>query len=46
VCGESSTDAVRQALTSVGQVITASAATIGVTFLAISFAQMGGADPM
>lgn len=39
--GESSTDAVRQALTSVGKVITASAATIGITFLAISFAQMG-----
>jgi RND superfamily putative drug exporter len=39
--GKSSTDAVRQALTSVGKVITASAATIGVTFLAISFAQMG-----
>ncbi len=34
-------DAVRQALSSVGKVITASAATIGVTFLAISFARMG-----
>lgn len=39
--GQNSTDAVRQALTSVGKVITASAATIGITFLAISFAQMG-----
>ena len=39
--GERSDDAVRQALTSVGKVITASAATIGVTFLAISFARMG-----
>jgi RND superfamily putative drug exporter len=39
--GEGSDDAVRQALTSVGKVITASAATIGVTFLAISFARMG-----
>lgn len=33
--------AVRQALTSVGKVITASAATIGITFLGISFAKMG-----
>jgi len=39
--GASSDDAVRQALGSVGKVITASAATIGVTFLAISFARMG-----
>lgn len=39
--GESSDDAVRQALVSVGKVITASAATIGVTFLGISFARMG-----
>jgi RND superfamily putative drug exporter len=39
--GESSDDAVRQALTSVGKVITASAATIGITFLGISFAKMG-----
>ena len=39
--GESSDDAVRQALISVGKVITASAATIGITFLAISFARMG-----
>ena len=37
----SSDDAVRHALTSVGKVITASAATIGITFLAISFARMG-----
>ncbi|MDH6243367.1 RND family transporter [Mycobacterium sp. OTB74] len=34
-------DAVRWALTSVGKVITASAATVGVTFLGISFARMG-----
>ena len=39
--GDSSDDAVRNALTSVGKVITASAATIGLTFLAISFARMG-----
>lgn len=39
--GESSDDAVRQALGSVGKVITASAATIGITFLGISFAKMG-----
>lgn len=39
--GDASDDAVRAALTSVGKVITASAATIGVTFLAISFARMG-----
>lgn len=39
--GDSSDDAVRQALGSVGKVITASAATIGLTFLAISFARMG-----
>ncbi len=39
--GESSHDAVRLALTSVGKVITASAATIGLTFLGISFARMG-----
>ena len=39
--GESSDDAVRHALVSVGKVITASAATIGVTFLGISFARMG-----
>lgn len=34
-------DAVRQALGSVGKVITASAATVGVTFVGISFAKMG-----
>lgn len=39
--GEESGEAVRQALTSVGKVITASAATIGITFLGISFAKMG-----
>ena len=39
--GDESTDAVRKALTSVGKVITASAATVGVTFLGISFAKMG-----
>ncbi|MGB8403077.1 MAG: RND family transporter [Mycobacterium sp.] len=39
--GESSDDAVRQALHSVGKVITASAATVGLTFLGISFAKMG-----
>lgn len=39
--GDGSDDAVRHALTSVGKVITASAATIGLTFLAISFAKMG-----
>ncbi|MCB0924515.1 MAG: RND family transporter [Mycobacterium sp.] len=39
--GESSDDAVRRALGSVGKVITASAATVGLTFLAISFARMG-----
>jgi RND superfamily putative drug exporter len=39
--GESSDDAVRRALASVGKVIPASAATIGLTFLAISFARMG-----
>lgn len=39
--GDGSDDAVRRALTSVGKVITASAATIGLTFLAISFAKMG-----
>jgi RND superfamily putative drug exporter len=40
-CGAASDEAVRQALGSVGKVITASAATIGLTFLAISFARMG-----
>lgn len=39
--GETSDDAVRRALSSVGKVITASAATIGLTFLGISFAKMG-----
>ncbi|WP_395308893.1 RND family transporter [Mycobacterium sp. AMU20-3851] len=39
--GSDSDQAVRQALASVGKVITASAATVGVTFLAISFAKMG-----
>lgn len=39
--GESSDDAVRHALASVGKVITASAATVGLTFGAISFARMG-----
>ncbi len=34
-------DAVRRALISIGKVITASAATVGVTFLGISFARMG-----
>ncbi len=39
--GDGSDDAVRHALVSVGKVITASAATVGITFLAISFAKMG-----
>lgn len=39
--GAGSDEAVRRALASVGKVITASAATIGLTFLAISFARMG-----
>ena len=39
--GESSDEAVRRALMSVGKVIAASAATVGITFLAISFARMG-----
>ena len=39
--GENPGDAVRQALGSVGKVITASAATIAITFLGISFARMG-----
>ena len=34
-------DAVRAAMISIGKVITASAATVGVTFLVMSFAQMG-----
>ena len=39
--GEDPHDAVRKALGSVGKVITASAATVGVTFVGISFAKMG-----
>jgi RND superfamily putative drug exporter len=39
--GSDSDDAVRRALISIGKVITASAATVGITFLGISFAQMG-----
>lgn len=39
--GATSEDAVRQALSSIGKVITASAATVGITFLGISFAKMG-----
>ena len=34
-------DAVKQALISIGKVITASAATVGVTFIGLSFAKMG-----
>ena len=34
-------DAVKRALISIGKVITASAATVGITFLGISFAKMG-----
>ena len=34
-------DAVKRALISIGKVITASAATVGITFLGISFARMG-----
>ena len=34
-------DAVRRAMISIGKVITASAATVGVTFIGISFAKMG-----
>ena len=34
-------DAVRRAMISIGKVITASAATVGITFLGISFARMG-----
>ena len=36
-----SQDAVRRAMISIGKVITASAATVGVTFIGISFAKMG-----
>ncbi len=39
--GASLDDAVRRALASIGKVITASAATVGITFLGISFAKMG-----
>ncbi|HTI77925.1 MAG TPA: RND family transporter [Mycobacterium sp.] len=39
--GEDLDDAVRRALVSIGKVITASAATVGITFLGISFARMG-----
>jgi RND superfamily putative drug exporter len=39
--GSDVNDAVRRALASIGKVITASAATVGVTFLGISFADMG-----
>ncbi len=39
--GSDSDDAVKRALISIGKVITASAATVGVTFLGISFARMG-----
>ncbi|MFG1934077.1 RND family transporter [Mycobacterium sp. NPDC048908] len=39
--GDDLDDAVRRALISIGKVITASAATVGITFLGISFAKMG-----
>ncbi|HZQ32362.1 MAG TPA: MMPL family transporter, partial [Mycobacterium sp.] len=39
--GSDCDDAVKRALISVGKVITASAATVGITFLGISFAKMG-----
>jgi RND superfamily putative drug exporter len=39
--GADSDEAVKRALISIGKVITASAATVGLTFLAISFAEMG-----
>ena len=39
--GADSDEAVKRALISIGKVITASAATVGITFLGISFAQMG-----
>lgn len=38
--GETSDDAVRHALASIGKVIAASAATVGVTFLAMTFARL------
>ena len=39
--GEGYEDAVRKAMNSIGKVITASAATVGITFLILSFAKMG-----
>jgi putative drug exporter of the RND superfamily len=39
--GSDSDEAVKRALISIGKVITASAATVGITFLGISFAEMG-----
>ncbi|BBY74136.1 membrane protein [Mycolicibacterium parafortuitum] len=39
--GSQSDDAVRAAMISIGKVITASATTVGITFLAMSFAKMG-----
>lgn len=39
--GADSDQAVKAAMISIGKVITASAATVGITFLAMSFAQMG-----
>ncbi|MFI5506560.1 RND family transporter [Mycobacterium sp. NPDC051804] len=39
--GEGFDSAVKRAMTSIGKVITASAATVGITFLGISFAKMG-----
>lgn len=39
--GEDFDEAVRRALLSIGKVITASAATVGITFLGISFSRMG-----
>jgi RND superfamily putative drug exporter len=39
--GADSDEAVKRALISIGKVITASAATVGITFLGISFARMG-----
>jgi putative drug exporter of the RND superfamily len=39
--GDSSDEAIKRALISIGKVITASASTVGITFLVISFARMG-----
>lgn len=39
--GQESEQAVKAAMTSIGKVITASAATVGLTFLCLSFAKMG-----